>query len=76
MENTQTLTYGDKLVGRSFNPSALPVVDRIKELYAGIIDELAAIKSTSDEGDLFYDMAIQSAVTAQMQSVKFVTWKD
>ena len=34
----QELTYGQKAVGLTFNPSNNPKVQEIKELYAKIID--------------------------------------
>lgn len=37
MENKE-LTYGEKAVGLTFNPSNYPTVQKIKECYAEIID--------------------------------------
>jgi hypothetical protein len=70
-------TYGQKAVGLSFNPSADPKVDRVKSLYAEIIDicyDLGA-KEKGERARLF-SVAITEAQSAQMWAVKAVTWKD
>lgn len=71
-------TFGQKAVGASFNPSALPQVDRIKALYAEVIDvcntERAA--ATSPDAKRHWSIAITDAEAAQMRAVKAATWKD
>lgn len=73
----QDLSYGEKAVGLSFNPSADPRVDRIKSLYAQIIDEMAVVRNTvGGEASRLASVAITEAQTAQMWAVKALTWKD
>lgn len=72
------MTYGQKAVGLSFNPSGDPKVQRLKELYAEIIDlcnEEREAVGRSEKARLF-SVAITEAQTAQMWAVKAVTWQD
>lgn len=77
MEN-KTLTYGEKAVGLTFNPSNDPKVQEVKELYAKIIDLIATCGA--DKSDIFggfiNEEAISSAMTAQMWAVKAITYKN
>jgi hypothetical protein len=72
------MTYGEKAVGLSFNPSGDAKVNELKQLFAKIID----ICNESREGDYggehkrLYAIAITEAQTAQMWAVKAATWKD
>lgn len=73
------LTFGEKAVGLAFNPSGDQKVQRVKELYAEIIDLLT-------DGDLdngatglkgrILGRAINDAIVAQMLAVKYITFKD
>ncbi len=84
----EVLTFGQKAVGASFNPSALSTVDRLKALYAEIIDIMAATRAyasppadsiapkPSPETARLASIAITQAQDAQMWSVKAATWKD
>ena len=38
------LTFGEKAVGLTFNPGGNPDVDKVKTLYAEIIDEINKIR--------------------------------
>jgi hypothetical protein len=73
------MTFGEKVVGLKFNPSGDSDVDKVKRLYAEIIDicnnARVAIGGPSEQGQL-YSVAITEAQTAQMWAVKAVTWKD
>jgi hypothetical protein len=71
------MTYGEKAVGLSFNPSGDSDVDKIKRLYAAIIDlcNNARDGQKSEKARLF-SVAITEAQSAQMWAVKAVTWKD
>ena len=71
-------TFGQKAVGASFNPSASSVVDRLKALYAEIIDICAIQREATGRGDAarHWSVAITDAETAQMRAVKAATWKD
>ena len=71
------MTYGEKAVGLSFNPSADPKVQKLKELYAEIIDILSDARfkaGNPSEADRLASVAITEAQTAQMWAVKTVTW--
>ena len=73
----QDLSYGEKAVGLGFNPSANPRVDRIKSLYAQIIDEIVVTHNTVGGGaSRLASVAITEAQTAQMWAVKALTWQD
>lgn len=73
------LSFGQKAVGLSFNPSQDSKVDELKSLYAGVIDALDTFRhlpSTSPEQKRLASIAITEAQGAQMWAVKAVTWKD
>jgi len=71
-------TFGQKAVGLSFNPSGSARVEKIKQLYAEIIDEMNALRLQSESGEVkrHCSVAITDAETAQMRAVKALTWKD
>jgi len=81
VEATQTtptvrdLTYGEKAVGLTFNPSNNADVQEIKELYAKIIDKMnnARTEAWQSEKGRLCSVAITEAQTAQMWAVKAVT---
>jgi hypothetical protein len=72
------MTFGEKAVGLSFNPSNDPNVEMIKKLYAQIIDLCDEGRTTAATGEMkrLFSVAITEAQTAQMWAVKAVTWKD
>lgn len=78
MEQTKELTYGQKAVGISFNVGGNPDVDRCKQLFANVIDQLDALRKTSESSEVkrMCSIAITEAQTAQMWAVKAITWKD
>lgn len=70
------LTFGEKLVGITFNPSNNEKVDRIKEICA----ELADIVNSDAAGNgkmnsPIFHHAIGEILNAQMNAVKLVTFK-
>jgi hypothetical protein len=71
------MTYGEKAVGLTFNPSGDSDVDHVKRLYADIID-LCFDKREAKGGEAarLYSIAITEAQTGQMWAVKAITWKD
>ena len=75
----QELTFGQKAVGLTFNPSGDERVNKIKQLYAEIIDTLTDGNldnaATGLKGRIL-GRAINDAIVAQMLAVKFITWKD
>lgn len=75
----QELSYGQKAVGLTFNPSNLKDVDDAKQNCADVIDRLFAIKhspDTSSEKARLCEIAIVEMQGAQMWAVKAITWKD
>lgn len=71
------LTFGEKAVGLTFNPSADANVEVIKREFADIIDTLDSFRSEFASPDVkrMISVAITEAQTAQMWAVKAVTWK-
>lgn len=81
MENLQReMTYGEKAVGLTFNPSGDSKVQEVKKLYAEIIDIIInnaynpEVSNTSEMKSLS-DEAIRQAQTAQMWAVKAITYQ-
>jgi len=78
VENT-ALSFGEKAVGLSFNPSGNDAVTNCKRAFASIIDNLNALRKTADpQSQLgrYCSTAITQAEIAQMCAVKAITWKD
>jgi hypothetical protein len=76
-ENERVLTYGEKAVGLSFNPSGDAKVNKLKELFAEIIDICHDSQAASSSDTYsFYSVAITQAQGAQMWAVKAATWRD
>jgi len=73
-----TQSYGEKAVGLSFNPSGDDRVNKIKKLYADIIDLCNDERSANRDGEQarLYSTAITRAQEAQMWAVKAITWRD
>lgn len=82
-EPQRALTYGEQAVGITFNPSNDLTVQKIKELYAEIIDICANERNgkvdapeVSGEKKRLLSVAITEAQTAQMWAVKGVTYRN
>jgi len=73
---TRELTFGEKAVGLTFNPSNDERVQRLKAMYAAIIDELDAMRGDRSEQARLASVAITEAQGAQMWAVKAATWRD
>ena len=71
-------TFGTKAVGLSFNPSGDEKVQKIKELYAQIIDLCDSLRTEAGKSEKarLFSVAITEAQGAQMWAVKAITWKD
>lgn len=73
------LSFGEKAVGLTFNPSGDEKVAKLKKLYAEIIDTLSdgnLDNGASGLGGRILGRAINEAMSAQMWAVKAVTWKE
>lgn len=70
------LTFGEKAVGLSFNPSGDADVVTLKKAYAGVIDQLNTIRENDQNPEVkrLCSVAITEAQGAQMWAVKAVTW--
>ncbi len=77
-ENTQQeLTFGGRAVGLTFNPSGDERVQRMKEYYANVIDQLNDMRTPGQsEQNRLISIAITEAQGAQMWAVKAITWKE
>ncbi len=73
----RALTFGEKAVGFTFNPSGDPQVHEIKRECAAIIDRLNTLRENAENGEVkrMLSVAITEVQTAQMWGVKAVTWK-
>jgi hypothetical protein len=76
MNDERQLSFGERAVGLTFNPSNLGVVDTLKRSIAEFIDHCNNEKemSTIAEVKRMYSVAITEAQTAQMWAVKAATW--
>lgn len=74
---TRELSYGEKAVGLTFNPSNDTSVQIIKAAFAAIIDQLNDERQKAGQGEVgrMLSLAITEAQAAQMWAVKAVTWK-
>jgi len=70
------LSYGEKAVGITFNPSNDDEVHLIKTRYAEIINHLNDVRSATEDGEQkrLISIAITEAQGAQMWAVKAITW--
>jgi len=78
MEEEKVLSFGQKLVGLTFNPSGDEKVQRAKELCAELADLL--FQNTQPEhpaslNQLLINKAIGDILDAQMNVVKVLTFK-
>jgi len=74
----QELTFGQKAVGLSFNPSNDDRVGIAKQRFADLIDEMNKLRNETTSGEVkrLCSVAITEMQTAQMWAVKALTWKD
>ena len=78
-ETAPTLTFGQKAVGISFNPSNDSAVDRCKQQFANLIDQMQEFRNREGctPGQARHaSVAITEMESAQMRAVKALTWKD
>jgi hypothetical protein len=71
-------TFGQQLVGYTFNPSGDDKVAKAKQLCAELADLLEGVNKSQESsylGNTFYGGAIRRILDAQMWSVKFLTNK-
>ena len=71
------LTFGEKAVGITFNPGGHGAVNSIKALSAALIDELDAMRNSTNNGEskAQFTLAIRKIQEGQMWGVKAATWQ-
>lgn len=77
-ENTRPMTFGEKAVGLTFNPSNDDAVANCKAEFARVIDRMNDLRNQAEcplEVARMASIAITEAQTAQMWAVKAITWK-
>lgn len=75
--STPPLSFGQKAVGLSFNPSNNSDVQTFKEQAAVFIDSCNNLRNSVQDGEVkrMLSVAITEAQTAQMWAVKAATWQ-
>ena len=76
-QEQRELTYGEKAVGKAFNPTGNLEVDSIKLEFANIINRLNDMRANAVNPEVtrMLCIAITDAQTAQMWAVKAATWQ-
>lgn len=71
------LTYGQRAVGLTFNPSGDDAVTRCKQGCADLIDQMNDLRSASFDPEVkrMCSVAITELQGAQMWAVKAITWR-
>ena len=74
---TREMTFGEKAVGLTFNPSNDDAVAQCKAEFAAVIDRMNDLRNASDNPEIkrMASVAITEAQGAQMWAVKAITWK-
>ena len=77
MSEKRELTFGEKAVGLTFNPSGDATVNDLKLAAAEFIDICHAKGDAATDPAVkrMYSIAITEAQTAQMWAVKAATWR-
>jgi hypothetical protein len=72
----EEMTYGQRAVGMSFNPSQDPMVLEIKQNFAEVIDAMDQLRDSTADSEVkrLASVAITEAQTAQMWAVKALTF--
>lgn len=72
------MTFGEKAVGLTFNPSGDLAVHDCKLGFAMLIDQMHQLREENQgtEKSRLASVAITQMQTAQMWAVKALTWKD
>ena len=70
------LSYGQKAVGLTFNPSGDDAVANCKQGFANLIDQMNDLRTGPGEKTRLASVAITEAQGAQMWAVKALTWRD
>jgi hypothetical protein len=68
-------TFGQRMVGLTFNPSGDERVAAVKQSCADVLDIVRSTQPTDDDHRAMIEHAVNEMVTAQMWAVKVLTWK-
>jgi hypothetical protein len=71
------MSYGERAVGLTFNPSNDDAVAKCKAEFAAVIDRMNDLRNATDDPEVkrMASVAITEAQTAQMWAVKAITWR-
>lgn len=71
------MSFGEKAVGLSFNPSGDTAVYQCKSAFARVIDQMNDLRAASTDPEVkrMTSVAITEAQAAQMWAVKAITWR-
>jgi hypothetical protein len=74
----QSLTFGERACGVSFNPGGNVSVALVKQEFAKLVDNLNLLReeATDPEVKRMLSIAITETQTAQMWAVKAITWSN
>lgn len=77
MTEQRELTFGEKAVGLTFNPSNDDSVAQCKAEFACVIDRMNNLRNSTDNVEVkrMAEIAITEAQTAQMWAIKALTWR-
>lgn len=77
MTTEREMTFGEKAVGLTFNPSNDDAVSACKAGFAILINQMNDLRNSTDNAEIkrMASVAITEAQTAQMWAVKAITWK-
>ena len=77
MNEQRQLTFGEKAVGLTFNPSGDPTVEAIKRKCADLIDEIHWLRTNQPNSEIarMASEAITDIQSGQMWAVKAATWR-
>lgn len=78
MENKE-LTFGQKLVGLTFNPSGDDQVGQVKQIFADMADLIQTLQPTEDQDKYLWNTikgeCVRKILDTQMIVVKLITLK-
>lgn len=75
-DTKRPVTFGERAVGITFNPNQSLEVLELKRMQAEFIDRCNDLRAGTEDGEVkrMLSIAITEAQSAQMWSVKAVTW--
>lgn len=76
MSYEHPLTFGERACGVSFNPGGNEIVATCKQAFADLVDACHNVRTATDDPEVkrMLSLAITDLQTAQMWTVKAITW--